>query len=449
MSYPSGGPGWHGQSDNPWRSRRWPARLGIVIALAVVLGYTAWSENWLASSPLPAQAAQHWAQVQAWLAARSEWVTEQGERLWARLASESQPAPVAEPSSPESTDRESSEPRPADAIVAQAPPPATANEPPAVATTAPPPAAANETPPVATTAPPAAAAGDAAAAVAAAPQATVDSAPDAKADLRNIAAWCQAITGRLASVPASACDAGEFQATGYYSVQGWPIALKHIAAQGKPRGRVLLIGGTHGDELTSVSLTFWWLDALERHGSAFEWHVVPAMNPDGVLAEPARRVNAHGVDLNRNLPTADWADASHAYWIDVNRSARRFPGTEAASEPETRWLVAEIARFDPDVIVSLHAPLGVLDYDGHLPPPPALGHLPLDPLGVYPGSLGNYAARHLDIPVMTVELAHAWAMPSHAQASAMWRDLAAWLQHSVGGVRQAQAKPLPGSQENL
>jgi murein tripeptide amidase MpaA len=30
---------------------------------------------------------------------------------------------------------------------------------------------------------------------------------------------------------------------------------------------------------------------------------VPVLNPDGMLAAKPRRVNANGVDLNRNFPT--------------------------------------------------------------------------------------------------------------------------------------------------
>ncbi|MEQ8799817.1 MAG: M14 family zinc carboxypeptidase [Salinisphaeraceae bacterium] len=256
-----------------------------------------------------------------------------------------------------------------------------------------------------------------------------------------LADWCTALADRLHSVARADCASG-FELTGHESVHGRPITVRPVPASARtPRGRVLLIGGTHGDELTSVSLVFWWLSWLEATGSAYHWRIIPAMNPDGLFARPAQRVNANGVDLNRNLPTPGWETASRDYWRDTGRSERRFPGDAAASEPETRWLVDEIEHYRPDVIVTLHAPYGVLDYDGEPAPPPRLGPLELNRLGVFPGSLGNYGARYLDIPVVTVELTHATRMPAADQARAMLRDLTRWLDSSIAPhVRQAQRR---------
>lgn len=252
--------------------------------------------------------------------------------------------------------------------------------------------------------------------------------------------WCRALAGRLFSVALRQCEGRGFRLTGHYSVDGRPIPVRSIRAKKRPvLGRVLVIGGTHGDELTSVSLTFWWLDMLEEEQTDIDWRVAPTMNPDGVLHHPPQRLNAHGVDLNRNLPTPGWYQASRAYWHEVNREPRRYPGESAASEPETQWLVSEIEHHRPDVIVSLHAPYGVLDYDGKYPPPEHLGGLSLQRLGVFPGSLGNYGSRYLGIPVITVELEDADHMPSRAQARKMWRDLNRWLQRYLGAQRQAAA----------
>lgn len=253
--------------------------------------------------------------------------------------------------------------------------------------------------------------------------------------------WCSALADRLHSVAKADCASG-FELTGHESVHGRPIIVRPVrASRQTPKGRVLLIGGTHGDELTSVSLVFWWLSWLEATGSAYHWRIIPAMNPDGLFARPAQRVNANGVDLNRNLPTPGWETASQDYWRDTGRSERRFPGDAAASEPETRWLVDEITHYRPDVIVTLHAPYGVLDYDGEPAPPARLGPLKLNRLGVFPGSLGNYGARYLDIPVVTVELGHATRMPAAGQARAMWQDLTRWLDRRIAPrVRQAERR---------
>jgi protein MpaA len=161
--------------------------------------------------------------------------------------------------------------------------------------------------------------------------------------------------------------------------------------------------------------------------------VVPCMNPDGLENRPsARRMNGHGVDLNRNFPTPDWTQRAMPYWVSVTRKdPRRYPGQQAQSEPETRWLVQEIEKFQPDAIVQVHAPYGVLDYDGPHEPPPNLGFLDLHLLGTYPGSLGNYAGVHLGLPVITLELPQSGKLPSQTQTDRLWGDLLAWLDRNL------------------
>ncbi len=255
-----------------------------------------------------------------------------------------------------------------------------------------------------------------------------------------VSGWCDAVAGRLKAVEQDQCASIGFVDSGYRSVEDRPIVVREVAAERSPGfGRVLLVGGIHGDELTSVALTFAWLNELEQHGSDYDWHVAPSMNPDGLLAGSPRRINANGVDLNRNMPTTAWREESRSYWRKVGFEERRFPGDSPASEPETQWLVDEIAAFRPGVIVSIHAPYGVLDYDGDFPAPQNLGSLDLHRLGVYPGSLGNFASRMHGIPVITVELDHAWEMPSAEETGEMWSDLNDWLDRYFRSVRQVQA----------
>ncbi len=252
--------------------------------------------------------------------------------------------------------------------------------------------------------------------------------------------WCNALAERVKAVEQDRCIGTGFVDSGYRSVEGRPIVVREVAADNPPSfGRVLLVGGIHGDELTSVALTFAWLEELEQDGSDYDWHVAPSMNPDGLLASSPRRINANGVDLNRNLPTTAWREESRSYWRKVGFEERRFPGDAPASEPETQWLVDEISAFRPGVIISIHAPYGVLDYDGDFPAPQNLGSLDLHRLGVYPGSLGNFASRMHGIPVITIELDHAWEMPSNEEAGEMWSDLNDWLDRYFRSVRQVQA----------
>lgn len=246
---------------------------------------------------------------------------------------------------------------------------------------------------------------------------------------------CVRIAAKLHSIKTDECLRYGLQASGGVSVEGYPILTREFPplAQRQPKGRVLLLGGIHGDELSSVSIVFKWMEILERyHSGMFHWRFAPVVNPDGLLNIKPQRTNANGVDLNRNFPTPNWATESHQYWVkDTNSNPRRFPGAAPLSEPESQWLARAIEEFQPDAIVSVHAPFGVLDFDGPPRPPDRLGHLYLNLLGTYPGSLGNYAGVHKQIPVVTIELPNAGFLPSRDEMSSIWTDLIRWLNNNV------------------
>ena len=166
-----------------------------------------------------------------------------------------------------------------------------------------------------------------------------------------------------------------------------------------------------------------------------------AINPDGLLAQKPTRVNANGVDLNRNFPTPNWNKEAPQYWREKTKSdPRRFPGKAALSEPESRWIFNQIEQFQPDVIISVHAPFGVLDFDGAGTPPSKFGRLLFNRVGVYPGSLGNYGGLHKDIPVVTIELPNSQQMPSDAEVARIWQDMLNWVEQSVPAQNKVAAK---------
>lgn len=248
---------------------------------------------------------------------------------------------------------------------------------------------------------------------------------------------CVKISNRLASVNEMSCLAAELETTPCSSLNNFPIFYSEFPplANRLPQGRILIIGGIHGDELTSISIAFKWIEILNKHHSGlFHWRIVPMMNPDGALQKPARRTNKNGVDLNRNLPSDDWNEKAIQYWRDKQgENPRRYPGESPASEPETQWLVDEIERFKPNAIISIHAPYGVVDFDSLIlrSAPKSLGKLHLNLLGTYPGSLGNYAGFDRNIPVITLELPHAWTMPNEEETSKIWSDIVGWLRKNV------------------
>jgi protein MpaA len=143
---------------------------------------------------------------------------------------------------------------------------------------------------------------------------------------------------------------------------------------------------------------------------------VPVVNPDGY--DDNTRQNAHGVDLNRNFPTADWGarpdDAKHA------------PGPAIASEPETRALMTLVETERPAKIITIHAPLLCVNWNGvsradaaALPPGSGIvcaedlgeamaalnGYPAMGDIGYpCPGSFGSWAGAERRIATITLEL---------------------------------------------
>ena len=70
----------------------------------------------------------------------------------------------------------------------------------------------------------------------------------------------------------------------------------------------------------------------------------PHYNPDGTARHT--RQNAHGVDLNRNYPY---------HWKRLTGATNS--GPRAASEPETRAMMAFLRQVRPAYVVSFHQPL--------------------------------------------------------------------------------------------
>ena len=238
---------------------------------------------------------------------------------------------------------------------------------------------------------------------------------------------CDEFYARLPNVSRALCEGAQLQASTGRSVKGRPIYTRDVQPE-LTRQRVLVIGGIHGDELSSASLALHWIGLAQTAPAHTHWRFVPALNPDGLFNRPARRVNANGVDLNRNFPTPNWQREAAAYWEGrARKDPRRWPGKRPLSEPETQFLHHEMQRFKPDVIVSIHAPYGVLDFDGPVEPPQRLGRLRLVQVGVYPGSLGNYSGVHQNVPVVTIELPSATLTPRDAEMERMWRDLHRWM----------------------
>jgi len=203
----------------------------------------------------------------------------------------------------------------------------------------------------------------------------------------------------------------------------------------KDKDVTIVMCGVHGDEITPIKFCFDLMAYLkevyspnnkdEKVKEEFKNKVVlvsPIVNPDSFFKAKPTRVNARGVDPNRNFPTSDWQLEARKIWLmKFKKDSRRNPGMKPNSEPEVVFQVNLIKRFNPDKIVSVHSPLTVLDYDG--PSHPVNGgadgskaqelliQMSKDADGYnikdypfFPGSLGNWAGQERNIPTYTLEL---------------------------------------------
>lgn len=159
---------------------------------------------------------------------------------------------------------------------------------------------------------------------------------------------------------------------------------------------ILIIGVVHGDEpqgkflienyIRSLQADYIYLQSNPKNRLLF----ISCLNPDGL--ELKTRENANGIDLNRNFPTKNQEKSSYI------------------PEIEAKFVIDIIEEFSPDIILTLHAPYKVVNYDG-----PAekiaheiskiIGYPTSNDIGYpTPGSLGTYAGVERNIPIITLEL---------------------------------------------
>lgn len=131
---------------------------------------------------------------------------------------------------------------------------------------------------------------------------------------------------------------------------GYTVKKRRIIAYrlGDPTSPVkaVFIATMHGNEAGPAKILLNLRDGAPIKGADI-W-VIPYYNRDGFVRHT--RMDAHGVDLNRNFPV---------HWI--RRYGVYNSGPRPRSEPETRAMMRFLATIRPNFVVSFHQPLDGVD----------------------------------------------------------------------------------------
>jgi hypothetical protein len=190
------------------------------------------------------------------------------------------------------------------------------------------------------------------------------------------------------------------------TASGTPISLASSEPLSELKGKrpILLFGGVHGDEPEGVrlaeetlrSLLIWTRDGIPLA----PWIVITCLNVDGYKANT--RVNARGVDLNRNYPSKDWSSKADA--------PRYSPGPSAGSEPEVQGIVELIETFQPRLLIHCHSwepcvvATGPYAQNDGVRLSQSSGYKLVPEIGYpTPGSLSRYGWHDKKLPVICIE----------------------------------------------
>lgn len=183
------------------------------------------------------------------------------------------------------------------------------------------------------------------------------------------------------------------------SLEGHPIHA--FKTDIKAPKYLYLMAGVHGDEVEGVYVLkelFSWLKN-EHSLKDMPMLVIPIVNVDGYRAQT--RVNAHHVDLNRNLPTKDWTPEM--------TQPKYNPGPKPLSEPENQFLVKLMDKYKPGLIISFHTWKPILNFNGACEDIAKFlndfnGYEMAGDIGYpTPGSMGTFGVEKYKSPVLTFE----------------------------------------------
>lgn len=214
------------------------------------------------------------------------------------------------------------------------------------------------------------------------------------------------------------------------SAEGRPITAYQF---GNGTSTVLYVGTIHGDEANTKRLLDKWIDDIEgnpgRIPAGRKVVIVPLANPDGYAR--GTRINARGVDLNRNFAANNWKSSVKMPWGAVLETGG---GTEPISEPESQAIKNFIANKNPTFIMTFHSKASIVEaneagnsvaigniyakYSGYANRPASTngGTFNYDTTG----SLEEWGKDKLNLPIILIELATRTDDEFSRNKEAMW-----------------------------
>lgn len=215
------------------------------------------------------------------------------------------------------------------------------------------------------------------------------------------------------------------------SVKGRPITAYQF---GSGPNMVLYIAAMEGNEQNSAVLLQQWIPNIDANPGKIPAGrtivVIPQINPDGYAANT--RLNAAGIDLNRNFPANNWQTQvteplANTVWTNDG-------GPSPLSAPESKALADFYAAHRPRLTLTMHSHGGIVEAND-AGDSIALGAkyaslagyraIPTSAIGNFfnyttTGAFEDWANDKLGLPVLEVELLSPTAPEYSRNLSALW-----------------------------
>lgn len=147
-----------------------------------------------------------------------------------------------------------------------------------------------------------------------------------------------------------------------YSIGTSVLGRSIVAYQfGSGPNMVLYIGAMHGNEQNSMVILQKWIAELDANPDSIPSGrtivVIPNTNPDGVASNT--RLNASGIDLNRNFPSDNWQ--TNVTEPGGGGAMTTAGGPSSLSEPESKALANFVQAKQPRLLLTYHSYAGVVE----------------------------------------------------------------------------------------